>query len=89
MGDGKDRRSYQGGKKFVTEFSEADRRYYRAGRKVWWQDGGKWHTGLIVRCATQDPTGAWFITVMNTDKPTKNVDSGETTKVYPGRVKRL
>jgi hypothetical protein len=88
MGDGKDRRSYQAGNKFHRTFTWAEIGKFKKGKWVWWKDGGKWYEGRVANTVQMDATGAQYITVVNTDVSTRNVATGETTRVYPGGIKR-
>ena len=76
------------GAAFQRHFNNAERNAFRTGANVLWLDAKKWRRGRVVRGCVRDVTGAEYITIMNTDKPTRNVDSGETTRAYPGSVKK-
>jgi hypothetical protein len=80
--------SYQAGAAFRRNFNNAERSAFKTGATVLWKDNRKWHEGRVVCGCVRDSTGAEYVTVMNTDKPTRNVDSGETTRAYPGSVKK-
>ena len=88
MGDGPDRRSYQAGNKFRRTFTPAERRAFRNNRSVLWLDNRKWRTGVIVGGIGTDAAGAEYVVVLNTGHATRNVDDGETTRAYPGSVKK-
>ena len=76
------------GYSFRRNFNNAERSAFRTGADILWLDSKKWRKGRVVRAYTRDATGAEYITIINTDKPTKNVDSGETTRAYPGSIKK-
>jgi hypothetical protein len=76
------------GAAFRRNFNNAERSAFKTGATVLWKDDRKWHKGCVVRAYTRDSTSAEYVTVMNTDKPTRNVDSGDTTRAYPGSVKK-
>lgn len=80
-------RSYQAGAASQKGFTAPERRAFLHGRAVLWKDGGKWHKGVVEGTIRKDATGRDYIAVRNTDKATRNVDQGETTRAYPGSVK--
>lgn len=88
MDNNKDRRTYQAGDKFKKKFTWAEIGRYRTGVWVYWKDGRKWHEGRVTATVQMDATGAQYITVVNTDVSTRNVKTGETTRCYPGGIKR-
>jgi hypothetical protein len=88
MGDDKDRRSYQAGNKFTRNFTWADIGRYKPGKRVLWKDGKEWHPGTVTASVRLDATGAQYVTVVNTGRATRNVGAGETTRVYPGGIKK-
>ncbi len=76
------------GAAFRRNFNNAERAAYKVGANILWWDSRKWRKGRVVRAYQRDSTNAEYVTIMNTDRPTKNVDSGETTRVYPGGIKK-
>lgn len=68
-------------------FTASERRAFLHGRAVLWKDGGRWHPGVVVSL-NKDVTGRDYATIRNTGPATKNVAAGETTRAYPGGIKK-
>jgi len=84
----RDRRSYQAGKAAQKGFTAAERRAFLHGLPVQWKGGGKWNPGVVNGTIRKDATGRDYIEVRNTGAATRNVDSGEITRAYPGSVRK-
>jgi len=82
-----DRRSYQAGAASQKGFTVLERRAFLHGEQVLWKDSGKWNPGKVVGSIRKDATKREYITVQNTGGRTKNVETGEVTRAYPGSVK--
>jgi hypothetical protein len=87
-----DERNYRGGGKFRDYFTREEGHTFLVGRTVRWYDSGRWHNGVVVDGIRQDNRGGKrreYITIENTGVATKNVDSGERFRAYPGSVKKV